>query len=610
MEGQMLFGGDGDFDPIKVGIGQFYGIEINDFAVTVAKTALWIAEAQMMHETETIIGKEIDFLPLKSYANITEGNSLRIDWESVVPKEKLSYIMGNPPFVGARLMGQEQKDDVFAIFDGVKNNGNLDYVACWYKKAADLMTGTAIRTALVSTNSITQGEQVAILWKTLFEQGVHIDFAHRTFRWDSESNSKAQVHCVIVGFSLINHNSPKKIYDNGAEKIVKNINGYLVEADDVIIESRSKPISDVPLIGMGNQPIDDGNYLFTSEEKDNFILCEPQSEQFFHPWMGAKEFINGSFRYCLWLGECSPRQLRSIKYAGGAKMSNTDQFDWVSFYKEFASKLLLLRQDRIELVTNVLKIYEVTGINLPTLEKDNKLVDIDPFTVFGLFNKSSMKESNRIKIISAIADIFDVSAPVPTSFDSIPVLNNQNATFYYFIGDREERDIDDLWELFESALSYASAPTADNRATLSKYFDLVINKKGNGNSKITMGLYWIAPNSFLNLDQRNTWYIYESGKIPADVVGTLPEIEAKIPSVKYFDIVEKLRAFLQSDRCDLKDFKELSFEAWKYSEYVNQQKKAETETKQSVSNASIIKWFKPVIDALKALGGSGTPEQV
>lgn len=178
-------------------------------------------------------------------------------------------------------------------------------------------------------------------------------------------------------------------------------------------------------------------------------------------------------------------------------MSNTDQFDWVSFYKEFASKLLLLRQDRIELVTNVLKIYEVTGINLPTLEKDNKLADIDPFTVFGLFNKSSMKESNRIKIISAIADIFDVSAPVPTSFDSIPVLNNQNATFYYFIGDREERDIDDLWELFESALSYASAPTADNRATLSKYFDLVINKKGNGNSKITMGLYWIAPNSFL-----------------------------------------------------------------------------------------------------------------
>lgn len=307
---QATFGMD---DMIQVSINQFYGIEINDFAVAVARTALWIAEHKMLRETEDIMQVNLDFLPLKSYKDhIIEGNALRIDWESVVPKEKLSYIMGNPPFVGARLMGQEQKDDVFAIFDGVKNNGNLDYVACWYKKAADLMRGTAIRTALVSTNSITQGEQVAILWKTLFEQGVHIDFAHRTFRWDSESNSKAQVHCVIVGFSLINHNSPKKIYDNGAEKIVKNINGYLVEADDVIIESRSKPISDVPLIGMGNQPIDDGNYLFTPEEKDNFILCEPQSEQFFHPWMGAKEFINGSFRYCLWLGECSPRQLRSM----------------------------------------------------------------------------------------------------------------------------------------------------------------------------------------------------------------------------------------------------------------------------------------------------------
>lgn len=308
--GQAMLGLD---DLIQVSINQFYGIEINDFAVAVARTALWIAEHKMLRATEEIMQVNLDFLPLKSYKDhIIEGNALRVDWESVVPKEKLSYIMGNPPFVGARLMDPKQKDDVFRIFDGVKNNGNLDYVACWYKKATDLMRGTAIRTALVSTNSITQGEQVAILWKTLFEQGVHIDFAHRTFRWDSESNSKAQVHCVIVGFSLINHNSPKKIYDNGAEKIVKNINGYLVEADDVIIESRSKPISDVPLIGMGNQPIDDGNYLFTPEEKDNFILCEPQSEQFFHPWMGAKEFINGSFRYCLWLGECSPRQLRSM----------------------------------------------------------------------------------------------------------------------------------------------------------------------------------------------------------------------------------------------------------------------------------------------------------
>lgn len=255
-------------------------------------------------------------------------------------------------------------------------------------------------------------------------------------------------------------------------------------------------------------------------------------------------------------------------------MSNTNQFDWVDFYKELAAKLLQYKNNRAELISKVLKIYETTGINLPTLEKDNQIVDIDPFTFFGLFNKSSMKEANRVKIISAIATLLQVKSPVPTSFDSIPVLNNQNATFYYFVGDREDGDIDALWSLFESALAYANNPSADNRATLSKYFDTAINKKGNGNSKITMGLYWIAPNSFLNLDQRNTWYIYESGKIPASLVQTLPAIEAKIPSSKYFDIVEKLRNYLQSAESILKDFKELSFEAWRYSEEVNQENKA------------------------------------
>ena len=312
MEGQMMLGGKGEFDPIKVGIGQFYGIEINDFAVTVAKTALWIAEAQMMHETEAIIQNDLDFLPLKSYANITEGNSLRTDWESVVPKDKLSYIMGNPPFVGARLMSDPQKADVFNIFDGVKNNGNLDYVACWYKKAADLMKGTNVRTALVSTNSITQGEQVAILWKTLFQQGVHIDFAHKTFIWDSEASLKAHVHCVIVGFSIAPLTAPKRLYDNGVERIAKNINGYLVEADNVIIDSRTKPICKVPEIGIGNKPIDGGFYLFTEEEMQEFIKKEPKSEKYFRKWLGSKEFINGFCRYCLWLGECSPKELRDM----------------------------------------------------------------------------------------------------------------------------------------------------------------------------------------------------------------------------------------------------------------------------------------------------------
>lgn len=255
-------------------------------------------------------------------------------------------------------------------------------------------------------------------------------------------------------------------------------------------------------------------------------------------------------------------------------MSNINQFDWVDFYRELARKLLQYRGNRQELVDKVRKMYEITGINLPTLEKDNKIVDIDPFTVFGLFNKSSMKETNRVKLIHAVADLFGIAAPVPTSFDSIPVLNNQNATFYYFVDNREDGDIDDLWGLFEAALAYASSPTQENCQKLSKLFDLVINKKGNGNSKITMGLYWIAPNSFLNLDQRNTWYIYESGKLPTDLVRTLPTIETKIPSEKYFDIVEKLRTYLQSDASFLKDFKELSFEAWRYSEEVNKGNRA------------------------------------
>lgn len=268
-------------------------------------------------------------------------------------------------------------------------------------------------------------------------------------------------------------------------------------------------------------------------------------------------------------------------------MSTTNQFDWVDFYKEFAGILRSYKRKRPELIDKVLQIYEMTGINLPTLEKDNQIVDIDPFTVFGLFNKK-LTDANRLSILKAISSLFAVKTAVPTAFDSIPVLNPQNATFYYFVGDRADEDIDELWELFESALDYAANPTAEHRVPLSKYFDLAIRKKGNGNSKITMGLYWIAPDSFLNLDQRNTWFIYESGKIPAELVQTLPAIQAKIPSSKYFDIVEKLRAFLQSDASTLKDFKELSFEAWRYSEQVNQEKKQEKAQEDRTSKGAAV----------------------
>lgn len=264
------------------------------------------------------------------------------------------------------------------------------------------------------------------------------------------------------------------------------------------------------------------------------------------------------------------------------------QFDWTAFYKELAHKLLPFKVKRPHLVELVKGIYADSGINMPTLEKDNLIVDIDPFTVFGFFNKSSMKVSNRIKLLSAIAARFEVKAALPTAFDSIPVLNNQNATFYYFVGERGDGDIDGLWALFEAALAYAANQGATEREQLSKWFDFAINLKGNGNSKITMGLYWIAPETFLNLDSRNEWYIYKSGKLPADIVNSLPTVDAKISAVKYFTIVEKLRAYLQSDDSKLKNFKELSFEAWTHSQAVNEeQKAAEKQAKRGSANAAL-----------------------
>ncbi len=312
--GQTLMG---EFlNPVKVSIQQFYGIEINDFAVSVATTALWISEAQMLRETERIVQQDIEFLPLKSYTNIREGNALRMDWERIVPKEQLDYIIGNPPFVGARWMSRRQKDDVLSIFGkewpGV---GDLDYVTCWYKKATDFMAGTRIRTALVSTNSITQGGAVANLWKPLFGQGIKINFAWRSFRWDSEASMKAHVHCVIVGFSFVEEKAGDYIiFDNDKVCRAAHINAYLTDAPDVFVQGRKKPLCDVPEIGMGNQPIDGGHYLFDETEMHEFISREPASAPYFHPYYGAYEFINQKPRYCLWLGDCSPSELRRMPH--------------------------------------------------------------------------------------------------------------------------------------------------------------------------------------------------------------------------------------------------------------------------------------------------------
>ena len=269
-------------------------------------------------------------------------------------------------------------------------------------------------------------------------------------------------------------------------------------------------------------------------------------------------------------------------------MNSINQFDWIDFYKEFANTLLQYKNNRGILIEKVEKIYELTGIDMPTLDRNKQLVDIDPFTIFGLFNKSSMTVDNRNKIIAAVANLFDIKAPIPTSFDGIPLLNNQNATYYYFIDERDEDDIDTLWGLYESALMYANDSNSKNILTLFQYFDLAINKKGNGNSKITMGLYWIAPTHFLNLDQRNTWYIYESGKMPDDLVNSLPIVEDKISSSKYFEIVDKLREFLASNQSTFKNFVELSFEAWRYSEEVNRQNRADKKQRKTKAKGAAL----------------------
>ena len=364
--GQSFLGFE-EVNPIKVSIQQFYGIEINDFAVTVATTALWISEAQMLAETEKIIRRDIDFLPLKSYSNIKEGNALRMSWDEWEVNEKnptiiakhtiiypayeeqplkvgepiinynninlysdeiefrttpkapktyhvdFDYIMGNPPFVGYALQSEAQKADI-AIVCPICGK-NIDYVAGWYYKAARLISAGHTRAALVSTNSITQGEQVAAIWKNLIEQiGIRIDFAHRTFRWDSEASLKAHVHCIVVGFSsqYTPTNEPRIIYDRERSVQAENINPYLLNAPTIFIENRKKPLCDVPEIQKGSIPVDGGNLIIEAEDYEDFIKNEPNAVKFIKPFVGAREFLHNLPRYCLWLQGASPKELNTM----------------------------------------------------------------------------------------------------------------------------------------------------------------------------------------------------------------------------------------------------------------------------------------------------------
>ena len=298
-------------NPIQVSISQFHGIEINDFAVTVAKTALWIAESQMMKETENILyGTHLEFLPLKTNANIVEANALRIDWNDVIPAKKLNYIMGNPPFVGYALQSSAQKADLDRLLPNIGKN--IDYVLAWYYQSAPLMrVNSNIRAAFVSTNSICQGEQVSVAWRPLLERyNVHIDFAYRTFRWDSEASLKAHVHCIIVGFSEGDDGHKKIIFDvNESKHIAKNINAYLLDGPNIFIESRKKSICDVPEIVKGSSPVDGGAFFLTMQEKQKIEKTDAIAAKYIHRFLGAKEFIHNQERYCLWLLHVDPADI-------------------------------------------------------------------------------------------------------------------------------------------------------------------------------------------------------------------------------------------------------------------------------------------------------------
>lgn len=303
---------------VKVKLNQFYGIEINDFAVSVAKTALWIAESQMLEETKDIVFANIDFLPLKSYTNIVEGNALEIDWETVVSKDKLSYIIGNPPFLGYSLQSPKQKADLLSVYvdengKPYKTAGKIDFVSAWYFKASQIMQNTSIRTALVSTNSITQGEQVASVWKPLYERfGIHIDFAHQTFKWNSEAKDKAAVHCVIIGLSCVESKDAKLLFNGENIELVDELNPYLRSGKTVFIENISNPICPVTKMTTGNRPADGGHLIIEAEEYADFIRREPKAQKYIKRLTGAAEFINNKDRYCLWLVDVSPKELRSM----------------------------------------------------------------------------------------------------------------------------------------------------------------------------------------------------------------------------------------------------------------------------------------------------------
>ena len=404
----------GDFiaDPIRVNIRQFYGIEINDFAVVVAKTALWISEAQMMHETEKIIHKDLEFLPLRNYANIHEANALRIDWNDVVPKEQLDYIMGNPPFVGQAMRSKEQTEDLKVVFAPSKDYGKMDYVTGWFKKASDLIRNTNTEASFVSSNSICQGEMVNLFWQKLLSNGVFINFAHTTFQWTSEAKTKAAVMCIIVGFSY-KERSQKMLFSGDKYEIVDHINGYLKAAPDVYITNRSQSINEgLAKVVQGSPPADDGRLLFSKEERDVLVLKYPELSDVLLPFVGSREFINDiSFsRYCLWLVGKRPADYAHIPEL-------IERFSYISDYrrrspvdriKKTADKPYLFTQNRqpetdylfIPRVSSSTRTYIPVGFMPPTVIASDAAVLVNNATLYDFGLISSIVHNAWMRIVA------------------------------------------------------------------------------------------------------------------------------------------------------------------------------------------------------------------
>ena len=402
-------------NPIKVSIGQLYGIEINDFAVSVAKTALWIAEEQMMEETQEILMQDFDFLPLKSNSNICEGNALRVDWNDVLPAEKCSYIIGNPPFIGSSLRSKEQTDDMGVIaFDGERKWGKIDYCGAWYRLALNQMErNNAIKAAFVSTNSLCQGEQVAPMWEGMFNRGVVIGFAWRTFIWDSEANDKAHVHCVIIGFWLSDSSrSRKKLFEaDGSCRLVDNINPYLYSSETVFLRSRSSAIDGNHLLmTQGSKPVDGGYLIFEEGEAKDFCRLHPDVEAYMRPYIGAREFINGKKRYVLWLKQLGAKSLdlnddvaKRLTLVKEKRLSSpTKEF------RKYASSPWLFVQDRqpdsyylvVPRTTSGRRVYLPLGFNSPEIIASDKLIIVPNASLYDFGLLSSLFHSSWMRVVT------------------------------------------------------------------------------------------------------------------------------------------------------------------------------------------------------------------